>query len=180
MNTEVIIGATIGIVISVGGCIAWYVNGVKKRNKRNKTIVDEYRMILTCLLQEHNPSMFIAIREDSFGEVTAILKAHGASYNATSSFGTHDMVEQAKKANEFFRRQKLIRWVEDNPMPPEPPKVEPESAEIIRLAQKVADAYTKPGIAPDYHYRKMAQLRTEWPTLSAAVCNLTGYMKEHN
>ena len=177
MNTEVIIGATIGIVITVGGCIAWYVNGVKKRNRLHKSVTDEFRMILTCLLQEHNPSMFIAVREDSFGAVTAILKAHGASYNATSSFATHDMVEQAKKADEFFRKQKLMSWMEDNETPPEP---ELESAELVRLARKVADAYTKPGIAPDYHYRKIAQLRTEWPTLSAAVCNLTGYMKEHN
>ena len=180
MNTAIIIGIIVGTIISVGGCIAWYVNGVKKRNKRNKAIVDEFRMILTCLLHEHNPSMFIAVREDSFGALTAILKAHGASYNATSSFSTHDMVEQAQKANDFFKKQKLIRWVTDNPTPLDTPKVEPEFAELIRLAQKVSDAYTKPGIAPDYHYRKMAQLRTEWPTLSAAVCNLTGYMKEHN
>lgn len=180
MNTAMIIAITAGIATGVAIYIAWHINGVKKRNKRHKDITDEFRMVLTCVLQEHNPSMFIAIREDSFGKVTAILKAHGASYNATSSFGTHDMVEQAKKANDFFKKKKLIRWVEDNPMPPEPPKEEPECAELIRLAQKVADAYTKPGIAPDYHYRKMAQLRTEWPTLSAAVCNLTGYMKEHN
>src|SRR5699024_7061432 len=153
-----IIGITVGIVISVGGCIAWHVNGVKKRNKRDKEIADEFRMILTCLLHEHNPSMFIAVREDSFGALTAILKAHGASYNATSSFSTHDMVEQAKKANDFFKKQKLMSWMEDNETPPEP---ELESAELVRLARKVADAYTKPGIAPDYHFRKIAQLRTE-------------------
>lgn len=172
-----IIGFAVGFTITVGGCIAWYVNGVKKRNRLHKSVTDEFRMILTCLLQEHNPRMFVAVREDSFGAVTAVLKAYGASYNATSSSDPHDMVEQAKKANEFFRKQKLMSWMEDNETPPEP---ELESAELVRLARKVADAYTKPGIAPDYHYRKIAQLRTEWPTLSAAVCNLTGYMKEHN
>lgn len=177
MDTAMIIGITVGIVISVGGCIAWHVNGVKKRNKRDKEIADEFRMILTCSLYEHNPRMFVAVREDSFGAVTAVLKAYGATYNVNSSSDPHDMVEQAKKANEFFRKQKLMSWMEDNETPPEP---ELESAELVRLARKVADAYTKPGIAPDYHYRKIAQLRTEWPTLSAAVCNLTGYMKEHN
>ena len=115
MNTEIVIAITAGIATCVVICIAWHVNGVKKRNKRHKDITDEFRMILTCLLQEHNPRMFIAVREDSFGEVTAILKAHGASYNATSSFATHEMVEQAKKANDFFRKKKLTPWKSDSP-----------------------------------------------------------------
>ena len=115
MNTAITIGIIVGTIISAVGCIAWYANGVKKRNKMHKEITDEFRMILTCLLHEHNPHIFVAIREDCFGQVTAALKAYGESYSATSSCDTKGMVEQAKKAKDFFEAKKPAPWKSDSP-----------------------------------------------------------------
>jgi hypothetical protein len=39
-------------------------------------------------------------------------------------------------------------------------------------ADTIVRAMTDPGSHPDYHYRQMTRLKTEWPALYAAIAEL--------